>query len=186
MATLIIAVLLMVAGVEIFKGSIEAVLNPYVEETATWMIAAVAMTMLIKELLARFSRELGMLIDSKALIADFQHHRSDVYTTLMVVAGMIASRLGYLRVDGIMGLLVSVVLIITGYRLAMDAVNPVHVPRNHLVEEALAAAVDGDLGPFDELLAIVRRPFERVPGADRFALPAPASFNESFQAFCGT
>ena len=69
---------------------------------------------------------------------------------------------------------------------AMDAVNPVYVPRNHLGEEALAAAVDGDLAPFEELMAKLRHPFDERPGADRFARPAPASFTDTFQTFCGT
>ena len=37
----------------------------------------------------------------------------------------------------------------------MDRVNPVYIPRNHLVEEALAAATDGDLDPFERLLDAV-------------------------------
>ena len=69
---------------------------------------------------------------------------------------------------------------------AMDAVNPLHIPRNHLVEEALAAATDGDLGPFESLLAAVRAPFTPIEGGERFTLPAPAGFAEGYQTFCGT
>jgi serine/tyrosine/threonine adenylyltransferase len=69
---------------------------------------------------------------------------------------------------------------------AMDAKNPLHIPRNHLVEEALAAATDGDLAPFEALLAAVQAPFTPVKGGERFAQPAPASFKESFRTFCGT
>lgn len=69
---------------------------------------------------------------------------------------------------------------------AMDAVNPVYVPRNHLVEEALAAATAGDLGPYEALLARVTRPFTVEPGAERYAEPAPDEFAETFQTFCGT
>ena len=43
---------------------------------------------------------------------------------------------------------------------AMDRVNPVYVPRNHLVEEALAAATGGDLGPLERLLVAVRAPYD--------------------------
>ena len=42
---------------------------------------------------------------------------------------------------------------------AMDRVNPVYIPRNHRVEEALTAATAGDLGPFRTLLDVVSRPF---------------------------
>jgi uncharacterized protein YdiU (UPF0061 family) len=68
---------------------------------------------------------------------------------------------------------------------AMDAVNPVYVPRNHLVEEALAAATAGDLDPFERLVRVVSRPFDARPGFERFAEPAPPSA-ERYQTFCGT
>lgn len=68
----------------------------------------------------------------------------------------------------------------------MDRVNPVYVPRNHLVEEALAAAVAGDLDPLGRLLEAVTRPFETRPGLERYAEPAPGDFGASYQTFCGT
>ncbi|GAA4692824.1 YdiU family protein [Pseudonocardia yuanmonensis] len=68
---------------------------------------------------------------------------------------------------------------------AMDRVNPVYVPRNHLVDEALTAAVAGDRAPLDRLLDVLARPFEERPGLEAYALPAPPSFG-SFRTFCGT
>jgi uncharacterized protein YdiU (UPF0061 family) len=67
----------------------------------------------------------------------------------------------------------------------MDRVNPIYVPRNHLVEPALAAATDGELAPFEELLDVTTHPFRERPGLDRFATPAPPGF-AGFQTFCGT
>ena len=69
---------------------------------------------------------------------------------------------------------------------AMDAVNPLHIPRNHLVEEALVAATSGDMSPFEALLSAVRSPYRPIPGGGRFTEPAPEAFNEGFQTFCGT
>ena len=69
----------------------------------------------------------------------------------------------------------------------MDRVNPVYIPRNHLVEEALAAASEhDDLGPFEQLLARITAPFDPVPGAERYALPATAEANACYRTFCGT
>jgi uncharacterized protein YdiU (UPF0061 family) len=68
---------------------------------------------------------------------------------------------------------------------AMDRVNPVYIPRNHLVEDALTAASGGDLGPFRELLDVVAEPFEERPGLEEYAAPAPASFGP-YRTFCGT
>ena len=67
---------------------------------------------------------------------------------------------------------------------AMDRTNPIYIPRNQLVEDALAAAVDGDLIPYEHLLAAVTNPFDERPGDDRYALPAePAA---PYRTFCGT
>ncbi|MCR0983249.1 protein adenylyltransferase SelO [Roseomonas populi] len=65
---------------------------------------------------------------------------------------------------------------------AMRAVNPAVIPRNHLVEGALAAAYAGDMGPFEALLESTARPYEDQPGAD---LP-PAAAEEPYVTFCGT
>jgi uncharacterized protein YdiU (UPF0061 family) len=67
----------------------------------------------------------------------------------------------------------------------MDRVNPVYVPRNHLVEEALDAATDGDLEPLRRLLEAVTDPFNVRPGVERYAEAAPESFGP-YRTFCGT
>ncbi|WP_367130185.1 YdiU family protein [Saccharothrix sp. HUAS TT1] len=69
---------------------------------------------------------------------------------------------------------------------AMRRVNPVYVPRNHLVEEALGAATEGDLGPFERLLDAVTAPYDERPGFERYAAPAPEDFGAAYQTFCGT
>ncbi|WNG80075.1 YdiU family protein [Mycobacterium sp. ITM-2016-00316] len=69
---------------------------------------------------------------------------------------------------------------------AMDAANPVYIPRNHLVEEALAAATAGDVGPARALLDAVGDPFTERPGLQRYALPASEDFAAGYRTFCGT
>jgi uncharacterized protein YdiU (UPF0061 family) len=65
--------------------------------------------------------------------------------------------------------------------------NPWVIPRNHLVEEALAAASDhGDLGPFERLLDAVRRPYDDGPASTAYARPAPAAVTAGYRTFCGT
>jgi uncharacterized protein YdiU (UPF0061 family) len=68
---------------------------------------------------------------------------------------------------------------------AMDRVNPVYIPRNHLVEEALGAATAGDLAPLERLLDAVSAPYEERPGLERYAAPAPDDFG-AYRTFCGT
>jgi uncharacterized protein YdiU (UPF0061 family) len=68
----------------------------------------------------------------------------------------------------------------------MDRANPVYIPRNHLVEETLAAATAGDLGPLEGLLTAVTSPYVERPGFERYAEPAPEEFGGCYQTFCGT
>jgi uncharacterized protein YdiU (UPF0061 family) len=68
---------------------------------------------------------------------------------------------------------------------AMDRANPVYIPRNHLVDEALNAATGGDLAPLHRLMEALTRPFEPRPGLEAYTEPAPESFGP-FQTFCGT
>ncbi|MFZ3344769.1 protein adenylyltransferase SelO [Mycobacterium sp.] len=67
----------------------------------------------------------------------------------------------------------------------MDRSNPIYIPRNHLVEEALTAATAGDLKPLQQLLTAVSAPFDERAGFDRYAAPAPEDFGD-YRTFCGT
>ncbi len=69
---------------------------------------------------------------------------------------------------------------------AMSAVNPLVIPRNHLVEEALAAAVERqDFTPFETLLSAVSRPYKDDSAPERFTRP-PREEEMVLQTFCGT
>jgi uncharacterized protein YdiU (UPF0061 family) len=67
----------------------------------------------------------------------------------------------------------------------MDRVNPVYIPRNHLVEEALGAATEGDGRLLGRLLEAVTTPFDERPGLERYAAPAPDD-SGAYRTFCGT
>jgi uncharacterized protein YdiU (UPF0061 family) len=69
---------------------------------------------------------------------------------------------------------------------AVRSVNPWVIPRNHRVEEALAAATSGDLAPFERLLDVLRHPYDETAAAAPYAEPAPAAVTASYQTFCGT
>jgi serine/tyrosine/threonine adenylyltransferase len=69
---------------------------------------------------------------------------------------------------------------------AMRAVNPAIIPRNHQVEAVLAAAVrESDLAPFEALLEVLRRPFDRDLEGSAYAAP-PAAPDPGYRTYCGT
>ena len=66
----------------------------------------------------------------------------------------------------------------------MDRANPLYIPRNHLVEEALEAATAGDLVPVERLLAVVTDPYRERPGLAEYTRPAPGA--GPYVTYCGT
>lgn len=71
-------------------------------------------------------------------------------------------------------------------RAAMHAANPVYIPRNHRVELALTAAAEReDYAPFEELLAVLAKPFEERPEFSAYAEPPPPD-ERVYRTFCGT
>ncbi|SFT42657.1 protein adenylyltransferase SelO [Halomonas saccharevitans] len=67
----------------------------------------------------------------------------------------------------------------------LRATNPLYIPRNQRVEEALAAAAEGDMAPFETLREVLATPFEAQPDREAYARPSPAG-QAVFRTFCGT
>jgi uncharacterized protein YdiU (UPF0061 family) len=67
---------------------------------------------------------------------------------------------------------------------AMDRVNPVYIPRNHRVEEALTAASAGDMAAFHRLLGVLSAPYDERPGLEDYSGPAPEGIPHV--TYCGT
>ena len=67
----------------------------------------------------------------------------------------------------------------------MKSNNPIVIPRNHKVEEALAEADKGSLDKMKKLLAILKNPYDNQNNIEEYQAPAPLS-KEKYQTFCGT
>ena len=67
---------------------------------------------------------------------------------------------------------------------AMDRTNPLYVPRNHLVEQVLAAGTEGDLAPLHRLMGAVTRPYDEQPGLEDLSADGPDQ--PDYRTFCGT
>ncbi len=147
-AGLIVAVTLIVAGIEVLKSSTLRIFDPVVSDQISWIIIAIlCVTIAIKEFTARFARDLGRMIDSPTLEADFWHHRSDAISTVLVVAAIIGGRYGMPYLDGVGGVAVAGVIIYSGYRIAQNAIDPLmgQSPSRQLVLEIenIACSVNG-------------------------------------------
>ena len=67
----------------------------------------------------------------------------------------------------------------------MRSVNPLVIPRNHNVEEALLAANNNDLTLFNRLIKVLEKPYQNQKNISDYQLPSPFS-DQKYQTFCGT
>lgn len=144
--SLIIAILLVVVGVEFLISSVERLYHPEIVNGNIFFFLLVIFTIIMKEGLARYSVYLSRKIDSDALLADAWHHRSDALSSLPVALGVLASRYGIYTIDSLSGVIVSAIVMYVGYKIARNAVSSLlgEAPPEDFIEEIkILATVEG-------------------------------------------
>jgi cation diffusion facilitator family transporter len=128
-AAIIVAVLLLLVGVEIGKSSIEAFFHP-IEAPKTIAIVAVVVSIIVKEAMFRYKYQLGKQLNSEALIVNAYEHRSDVYSSIAALVGIgsavIGGKLGigWLEyADPVAGLFVALLVIHMAWKLGKESIH---------------------------------------------------------------
>jgi cation diffusion facilitator family transporter len=152
--TLIIAILLIVVGIELFKNAFLRVINPPEVKgnlLAFWVIAA---TIIFKEAIAQWAFYLGRKIDSDILYADAWHSRSDALISIPVAVGVLLSHFGFSpRIDAVLGAAVSLAIVLVGILLVYKSSSSLlgEAPKAELQKniEKLAQGTPGVKGVHD-------------------------------------
>jgi len=152
-ATLIISILLCVAGIEFIETAVHRIQNPILIISDWWMVIILGLTIIIKEITARYAEFLSSKIASGLLHADAWHHRTDAISSVLVLMALIAGNFGYPSIDGWAGLFVALILIYTGFDIARDSVDdligkPPDIMELDAIRE-IALSVPGALGVHD-------------------------------------
>lgn len=123
-AGLTVAVMILFIGLELGKSSVEKLIDPEPIEfsiTAAWVLFA---SILVKLFMMLFNLKMGRRINSNALLATAADSRNDVMTTSAVLAASIVEHLYDVRIDGVMGIAVSLFILYSGIKLAGETMSP--------------------------------------------------------------
>lgn len=123
-AGLTVAVMILFIGLELGKSSVEKLINPEPIEfsfTAVWVLCA---SILVKLFMMLFNLKMGRRINSNALLATAADSRNDVMTTSAVLAASIVEHFYDVRIDGVMGIAVSLFILYSGIKLAGETMSP--------------------------------------------------------------
>ena len=123
-AGLTVAVMILFIGLELGKSSGEKFIDPEPIEfsfTAVWVLCA---SILVKLFMMLFNLKMGRRINSNALLATAADSRNDVMTTSAVLAASIVEHFYDVRIDGVMGIAVSLFILYSGIKLAGETMSP--------------------------------------------------------------
>lgn len=121
---LVVAVLVLMIGVELVKSSIDKVLNPSPVEFSLALVVVLAGSMAVKLWMAHLNRVLGERIKSETLLATAQDSKNDVIATGAVLACAIIAYVAGIDLDAWVGLAVGLYIGWSGIELIRDTVNP--------------------------------------------------------------
>ena len=121
---LVVAVLVLMIGVELVKSSIDKVLNPSPVEFSLALVVVLAGSMAVKLWMAHLNRVLGERIKSETLLATAQDSKNDVIATGAVLACAIIAYVADVELDAWVGLAVGLYIGWSGVELIRDTVSP--------------------------------------------------------------
>lgn len=120
----IVSFIVLQVGFTCLKSSIEKIIAP--EEVGfNWIIVGILLiSVVIKIWLSLFNRVLGGRINSSVMKATAADALGDVFITSATIISIIVSKITGLKIDGYMGLIVSIVVLIAGYKIAKETLEP--------------------------------------------------------------
>lgn len=133
---LIVAFIVLIFGIELMKSSVERIINPVEITYSIWAIIVLILSIAGKIWLGLFNRKLGKAINSTAMTAVFTDCISDSGATAVTIVSMLLAHFAKINVDGILGAIVAVIIIIAGINIIRDTLDPLlgQAPDKELVD----------------------------------------------------
>ncbi|NTV91087.1 MAG: cation transporter [Clostridiales bacterium] len=133
---LIVSFVILVLGLQLVKSSIEKIIAAQTSTFSMISIVILVAAILIKIWQNRLYKKIGSLIDSITLMATSADSRNDVLATSAVLIATLLTKFTGINLDGYMGVVVALFIMISGVRLVMDTTSPLlgTAPSRDLVE----------------------------------------------------
>lgn len=125
-AAIVLAVVLLITGLGIGAGALKTILSGHYEELAVpgipALVAAIA-SIVMKELMYWYTRFHAKRIDSAALMADAWHHRSDAFSSIGALIGVLGARMGFPVMDAVASLVIFIFIAKAAFDIFKDSMD---------------------------------------------------------------
>ena len=132
---LIIVLFLAMVAYEIITGAIDKIFHPELITVPDTLAALMAIFGIIINLsISEYIIKIGKSIKSPAIIADGQHQRTDIFSSIAILFGVIIANIGYPILDPIIGLVIGILIIITAFKIGRENIDNImgRVPSTEL------------------------------------------------------
>jgi cation diffusion facilitator family transporter len=141
-ASVFIALLLVLVGFEIFRNSLNRFFVQITPEVTYVSFLVIFGTMCINYLVTRYEHKKGVALRSQVLIADSLHTKSDIYVSLSVIVSLVATKLGLPLMDPLIALGISLIIFRAGYRIIKESSRSL-LDMSRIEEEEICELVMG-------------------------------------------
>ena len=122
-AAFIVDMLIVLVGIELFKSSIDKIINPVMPDISTITITILVIAIIAKLWLFFFYNKIAKTINSEAIKGNAYDSISDVISTFVVLLSAIVAKFANVSIDGYVSILVSIFILYTGFKALKETVD---------------------------------------------------------------
>ena len=119
----IVDILIVLVGIELFKSSVDKIINPTMPDISTVTITILVIAIIAKLWLFVFYNKIAKIINSEAIKGNAYDSISDVISTFVVLLSAIVAKFANISIDGYVSILVSIFILFTGFKALKETVD---------------------------------------------------------------
>lgn len=124
-STLVVVGMLAAAGVEIIRTSIATIRQGSLHAPGDFAVYVAILSVVVNELMYQFTYRAGVKTNSPSTIANAMDNRSDAFSSIAALLGILGAKLKYPVLDPVAGIVVALFIFKMSYDIAMDAVGQI-------------------------------------------------------------
>lgn len=156
LSALAVSVIIVIVGVELFRSSVDKIINPAEVDRSIAAIVILAVSVLVKGYMFFYNRKIGKMINSSGMKATAMDCIGDAVATTVVLVSTVISFFSDVKIDGWCGILVSLFIIYAGFNSAKETISPLlgGPPEKEYVEkiEEIVLSYDKIVGIHDMIV----------------------------------
>ena len=122
-ASFLVACIIFIVGFELLRSSVDKILHPEPVRFSVVLVVILSLSLLVKLWMFSYNRYMGKQIDSTVLRAAASDSLNDVAATAAVIVATVVGNFVAFPIDGIMGVLVSVLIMRSGFQIAKEVAD---------------------------------------------------------------